>query len=315
MRDIALDLRCLSRNDEKACGPVDLPRVLDFAARLARHELRCRARLVKDYQAVPCVRADESRLGQLFLNLIVNAAQAIPVGHAAENEVRIVARHDDDGWVVVEVRDTGCGMAPELQERLFTPFVTTKPPGVGTGLGLGICQRIVASLGGAIVVESEPGRGSVFRVRLPAAPNEYAADAPPHRRGAVLVVDDEPLLCRYLRRLLAPDHDVTVATSAADAVERVARGERFDVILCDLCMPRMSGMELHAAVQELAPELARRMVFLTGAACAPTARAFLDAVPNARIEKPFEPATLRAVLRRRTAWSTEPNAARTAKVR
>src|SRR5262249_18552984 len=110
VRGIALDLKRLARSDEEDLSPVAVRKRLDFSSRPARNEIRCRARLIKEYQPLPAVQATEARLGQLFLNLIVNAAQAIPEGHADENEIRIVARRDDRGCVVVEIRDTGCGM-------------------------------------------------------------------------------------------------------------------------------------------------------------------------------------------------------------
>ncbi len=117
--------------------------------------------------------ASEQRLGQVFLNLLVNAAQAIPEGNAAGNQVRVATRLDGDR-VVVEVQDTGAGMPPQVRDRIFDPFFTTKPAGVGTGLGLTICHGIVAGLGGDIQVDSEVGVGTTFRVRLPASASNRA---------------------------------------------------------------------------------------------------------------------------------------------
>jgi PAS domain S-box-containing protein len=168
VRAIVNDLRTFSRRDEGRRGPVDLHAVLDLCANIARSQLRHRARLVKDYGELPLLHGNEVRLGQLFLNLIINAAQAIPEGsNPDKNEVRVTTRLDSEGWVVVDVKDTGTGIAPEHRSRLFEPFFTTKPPGVGTGLGLSICHGIVTGLGGRITVESEPGQGSTFRVVLP----------------------------------------------------------------------------------------------------------------------------------------------------
>jgi signal transduction histidine kinase len=162
------DLKTFSRGDESKRVEVNVHAVLDLCANIARNQLRHRARLVKDYGELPLLHASESRLAQLFLNLLVNAAQAIPEGGDPKlNEVRITTRRDEGDWVVVEVKDTGVGISQEHLHRLFDPFFTTKPVGVGTGLGLSICHGVVSALGGRIAVESEPGRGSTFRVFLP----------------------------------------------------------------------------------------------------------------------------------------------------
>jgi CheY-like chemotaxis protein/two-component sensor histidine kinase len=304
VKHVVRDLKTFSRAEEERRARVDLQPVIESSINMAFNEIKYRARLVKDYGATPPVFANEARLGQVFLNLLVNAAQAIPEGHAPENEIRVVTRTDDEGRAVVEVRDTGSGIPAEIVGRIFDPFFTTKPIGVGTGLGLSITRSIVTALGGRIMVESEVGKGTVFRVTLPAAPPQVDAEDPGERaplkqarRGQVLVVDDEPAIGAAIRRILAAEHDVTVLTSAPRALETVARGARFDVILCDLMMPHMTGMELHARIAALAPDQAERMVLLTGGAFTASANQFLDRVPNARVEKPFDPASLRALVR------------------
>jgi signal transduction histidine kinase len=175
IRRIVQDLHAFSRPSERL-GPVDVHRVLDLAINMASSQIRYRAMLVKDYAEVPLVQADESRLGQVALNLLVNAAQAIPDGRPKENEIRISTRKESGDRVAIEVRDTGCGVPPEIRRHMFEPFFTTKPIGTGTGLGLSICHGIVSSLGGEITIESEVGKGSTFRVVLPAA-SEVAAPA------------------------------------------------------------------------------------------------------------------------------------------
>ena len=143
--------------------------------RMARNEIRHHARIVTRYGEVPSVHANESRLGQVFLNLIVNAAQAIPADGAPDrHEIRLVTRTEKSGRAVVEVHDTGVGMTPDLTARIFEPFYTTRP-GTGTGLGLTLCKGIATLLGGRLAVESQPGRGSVFRLELPAANLETVA--------------------------------------------------------------------------------------------------------------------------------------------
>ena len=169
VRNIVRDLKVFGRGNEELHGPVALRRVLDSSINIAWNEIRHRARLVKDYASAPTVEGNESRLGQVFLNLLLNAAQAVSEGEADRNEIRVSTGTDAAGRVVVEVRDTGLGIRPEIVARIFDPFFTTKPEGVGTGLGLWICKGILAGMGGEISVESRLGHGSTFRVTLPAA--------------------------------------------------------------------------------------------------------------------------------------------------
>jgi CheY-like chemotaxis protein len=238
----------------------------------------------------------------VFLNLLVNAAQAIPEGHADANLIRIATRNGPANTVIVEITDSGTGMTPEVQARLFEPFFTNKPTGIGTGLGLTICQRIMTAAGGKIEVESTPGQGTTFRVILPAARISVATvshtPAAPStvRRGRVLIIDDEPTIGSSLMRLLGRDHDVVATTSAREALERILGGESFDVILCDLMMPVMTGIEFYQQLASLMPNQVQRIIFLTGGAFTAAARSFLDQCPNLRIGKPFELAALRALV-------------------
>jgi signal transduction histidine kinase len=304
VKHVVRDLKTFSRADEERRTTIDLRPVLESSINMAFNEIKYRARLVKDYDRTPPVLANEARVGQVFLNLLINAAQAIPEGHAQQNEIRVVTRTDGLGRAVIEVRDTGSGIPAGVIARIFDPFFTTKPIGVGSGLGLSICRNIVSALGGEITVESEIGKGTVFRVVLPPAPPVDDDEAPPPaaavtqgRRGRVLIVDDEPGIGEVIRRVLRSEHDVIALTSAEEARALIARGDRFDVILCDLMMPGMTGMDLHAELGSLAPDQAERMVLLTGGAFTPRARQFLDALPNIRVEKPFDPKNLRALIR------------------
>jgi PAS domain S-box-containing protein len=182
IQQTAKDLGVFARNDEGRLGVVDVRHVLDTCVNMALTEIRHRARLIKDYQDTPAVEGSDARIGQVFLNLLLNAAHAIVEGDCENNEIT-VRTFVRDGEVIVEIRDTGTGIADEHLERIFDPFFTTKPVDVGTGLGLPVCRRIVTGLGGRIEVESHLGKGSTFRVRLPASHRPCSA-APPwlHRR-------------------------------------------------------------------------------------------------------------------------------------
>jgi signal transduction histidine kinase/ligand-binding sensor domain-containing protein len=167
VRRIVADLRTLARAQREPSKEVDLHALLDVSLATADVQLRPRARVVKEYGTPPTVLGDETRLGQVFLHLLVNAAQAIPEGRANHNEVRVTTRRDERGHAVIEVSDTGVGIPPEVLPRIFEPFFTTKPVGEGTGLGLSICHTHLQAMGGDIQVRSEPGRGTTFTVTLP----------------------------------------------------------------------------------------------------------------------------------------------------
>ncbi len=307
MRVIVRDLHTFSRRDDEREGPVELASLLESCVNMAWNEIRHRAELVRDLAPVPPVSGSAARLGQVFLNLLVNAAQAIPEGHRDRNEIRLVARPGGDGRVAVEVRDTGGGIPPENLPRIFDPFFTTRMQRGGTGLGLFICHNIVSSLGGEIAVESQVGRGSTFRVLLPTAEDAGAAAPAPERlggagqRGRILVVDDEPLVASAIRRALDREHDVTVFSDARPALARIAAGARFDLLLCDLLMPEMSGIEFHEEIRRLDPTLARQTLFLTGGAFTDQARAFLEREGVRHLEKPFSLEVLRETVRARLA--------------
>jgi signal transduction histidine kinase len=169
MSRIIQDLRTFSRAKPRQSTQVDLSPVLELAASMAGGQIRHRARLVKDYTGPLWVLGDETQLGQVFLNLLVNAAHAIPEGQADQHEIRITARRDAEGPLVVAVSDTGTGIPPEVLPRIFEPFFTTKPVGAGTGLGLSLCHTYVKAMGGDIRVRSTPGQGTTFEVLLPPA--------------------------------------------------------------------------------------------------------------------------------------------------
>jgi two-component system cell cycle sensor histidine kinase/response regulator CckA len=309
VRNIVRDLMDFSRAGPTGGEVVDIESILDATIRVAWNEIRHRARLVKCYAGLAPVCGDEARLGQVFLNLIVNAAQAIE-GEPADNEITISTRRED-GSAVIEVSDTGSGIREPQLARLFEPFYTTKPAGSGVGLGLAICRGIVASLGGEISVSSEPRRGTTFKVVLPFAPEESAArravvESPPPEsaesgRSRILIVDDEPLLGQTLLYAFKGQHDVSVCTSGRDALNKLEKDAAFDLVLCDLMMPDVSGAAVYERVKQAHPELLGRFVFMTGGAFTERARDFLAQYPGAQLEKPFNINDIEKLLRQLTA--------------
>jgi PAS domain S-box-containing protein len=295
MRLILGDLRAFSRQDDRPSSHLDVCAVLDAVIPMTEHLIRGRATLVRDYAPVPLVRANEGRLGQVFVNLLANAAQAIPEGSERAHEVRITVRADGASNVVIQVSDTGTGMSRAVLERAFEPFFTTKPADSGTGLGLSVCLGIVQGLGGTLTAESDVGRGSTFTVTLPTSePTTVSAPVPRSSRARVLVVDDEPIIARRLADILV-EHDVVVVTSGREAITRL-REERFDVVFCDLMMSDVTGMQVFEDLTGRDPTLASRFIFMTAGAYTPSARAFLDRVPNPRLDKPFYEDQVRRLL-------------------
>jgi two-component system, cell cycle sensor histidine kinase and response regulator CckA len=295
VRDIVRDLRSLSITPEDALSAVDVERVLDLAVAATEQTLEPRARLVKAYGRVPRACSNPGRLRQVFVNLLLNAAQAIPEGDPGGNEIRLTTL-SQVGSVVIEISDTGSGIAAEHTSRIFEPFFTTKAPGAGTGLGLPISRAIITAHGGTLEAENL-APGSLFRVTLRAAPDAEStatsepASRPGGQRARVLVVDDELLTTRVLTELLAP-HDVSVATSGREAIALMQQDTAFDVIVCDLQMSHGTGMDVYAYLQQHAPQLARRMIFMTGGALTPQAHDFLARCQQPVLEKPFDPARL-----------------------
>lgn len=305
IRGVIRDLATYTLPDREERVPVALDEVIRSALDIASHEIRHRARLVVDLTAVPPVLGSAGRLGQVFVNLLVNAAHAIEEGAASRNEIRVrLHRRGDE--VLAEVSDTGQGVRREDAERLFDAFFTTKSSQQGTGLGLTICKSIVDGHGGRIDLSaSELGRGTTFSVCLPVAPPEAAArtrsahPAPTmRRRGRVLVIDDEPLVARVVQRALEPQHRVEVVSCGRAALALLESGRRFDLVLCDVMMGEMTGATLYEAVAALDPGQASRMVFMTGGAFTPSARAFLERVRAERLDKPFGVGELRALVDR-----------------
>jgi signal transduction histidine kinase len=281
-----------------ALGLVDPAELCRRSLGLVAPQVRHRALLVSHLAAVPPIEGDARRLGQVIVNLVLNATHAITPDPARRNEVR-VETSSANGMVCIAVNDTGCGIPAGVLPRLFDPFYSTKPRTEGTGLGLTISLEIVEAMGGWIDVHSTVGEGSRFEVWLPAAkqPAPTArrpelALVPPHRR--VLLIDDEVLL------VLGRHHDVLEARGGEAALELLRKGERVDIVLCDLMMSGMDGVQTLEAVRAEFPALAGRFVVLTGGAVTPRTQEFLDSSELPVVGKPVALDTLLRVIDERT---------------
>ena len=298
IRETVSNLQRLSQTGDEPRTTLDVRTLVEQSVSMAWTQIRHRARLVKAFDEIPSVMGNGAALGQVFLNLLINAAHAVPEGNAEGNEIRIAIRTEageKGAEVVTEIADSGSGMAPEMLARVFEPFFTTKPQGEGTGLGLSISRQTVLDHGGRLTVESEVGKGTIVRVFLPVAPSSTTevvnVPVPKGRagaRGRVLVVDDELALSRVLQRALKRDHDVFLVERASQALELLEQGQTFDLILCDVVMPDMNGPQLYATVEARWPMLVNRLVFMTGGAFTRDTSEFLERLTTPVLLKPFD---------------------------
>lgn len=303
---IVSSLLTFARRQPAERADADLNAIVSDTLALRRYALRAAAielDVALDPE-LPRTWADPFQLQQVVLNLVTNAEQALAEWIGPR---RIVVRTShSDGFIVVAVSDTGPGIAEGETERIFNPFFTTKPVGQGTGLGLSISDGIVRQHGGQIRVESTPGSGASFVLRIPVQPMPEAGDAatahdaPPLNPTAdgrrLLVVDDEPAMRTAIGNFLSSlGHGVTVAASGLEARALLERNE-YDVILLDLRMPGLSGDDLYRELAERDPRQARRVVFVTGDTHSAQAHRFLADAGRPSVSKPFQLDDLAAVI-------------------
>jgi PAS domain S-box-containing protein len=302
VREVVADLALFSRPPADSSETADVHQALDWAIRNTAGRVRTRARIRTAYGRVPPVAGSELQLRRVFANLLLNAADAMAEGDPANDEIVIETRVDPASRVHIAIRDSGEGMSVGTVRRIFNPFFTTKDAAHGAGLGLAVCHGIVTSLRGEITVDSAEGEGTTFVVVLPAATRSQLKESsrPPAlvpQSPRVLVVDDDQLLVRAVRRSLAP-LEVTTCLDANEALALLTAAPEFDLVLCDLMMPGLTGMDLYERVLAVSETLARRFVFLSGGPTTDRAARFLASIDNARLEKPFDPASLRRFVER-----------------
>ncbi len=302
---IVQNLLTFARRRRAQKEPSNLNTLIERVLELRNYDLRVRnieTELDLD-PALPETMVDANQMQQVFLNIIINAEQAMR-GDGDQGTLRIRTSADDRN-VTVAFQDTGPGMSAETVRRIFDPFFTTKEAGEGTGLGLTISYGIIEDHGGRIWAESGPGRGTTFLIELPivagAAPARHAtpeaAPAQAIERRRILVVDDEESIQQLLTGVLEMDgHDVHVANNGREALDRVGR-EPFDLIITDIKMPVMGGPDLYRKLSDDANPLARRVIFITGDTVAPETRKFLQGVDNAVLAKPFRLCDVRESVR------------------
>jgi signal transduction histidine kinase len=288
---IVRDLRTFSHStNSDTFDEVNLQSIIESTLNILHGELKMRAVVQRDLQPVPTVRGSRSQVGQVILNLVMNAAQAITPDSDGRIVVRLYARM---GEVAIEVEDNGCGVPDDQQARIFEPFVTTKRPGEGTGLGLAIVDDIVRRHSGRIDLKSKVGEGSTFTVWLPARstmpmPKVDLQPGPPDEpEGTALFVDDERFLLSACRRAFGRTVKVLTAQGGEEAIARLQQTPDIDIVLCDLIMPRVSGIDVYGWVRNHRPELLDRFVIVTGGQHGDRSREFLQRTELPVVYKPF----------------------------
>jgi PAS domain S-box-containing protein len=291
---IVADLREFTNMRNARLGPVELRRSIDSAINLARNELRQKAQLEIQLDSLPLVLGNEIKINQVFLNLILNAVQAIPPGSPLKYKIDVTATYlEKEGMVEVCVQDNGPGIPAAILEKVFDPFFTTRARGAGSGLGLTVAQNIMHVHGGQISVESTPGEGTTVKLLFRVAEREQpsgpyqAVVFPEVERVSLLVIDDEAPILRVIERLLSRDHKVTGVLDAITALSLIEGGQEFDVILCDVMMSSMDGVTFYEHLVEDHPALAERLVFLTGGALTESQVRLLKERDIPIIYKPF----------------------------
>ncbi len=306
IRRISRDLRTFARIESDELERVELNRVVDTACNIAYSEIRYRARLVKQLGRLPIITGSRGKLAQVVTNLLVNAAQAIADGESVDDNQIIISTGCDAREVWVTVQDTGAGIPEAVRARVFQPFFTTKPRGVGTGLGLALCADIARQHGGTLSLYNRSDRGAHAELRLPRKgplsevvprPRPAVIDPESIGRKRILVVDDEPLVLRGYRRMLR-QHEVIVAPGGREGLEKVRDEAGLDLIICDLMMPDVDGVAVHEEVSARHPGLARKFAFCSGGALTPRTKAYLEKRKVVVLEKPLTVAAVTELLQR-----------------
>jgi CheY-like chemotaxis protein len=304
---IVKGLRGFTHIDEEDIEQVDINEVVRTACNLVRHQLKHVARLDLDLRATVSLPASRGRLIQVVLNLLLNAAQAIEETSGGTIEVATASTNDG---VTLRIQDDGPGIPPEIAEKVFDPFYTTKAADRGTGLGLSVCADIVHRHRGTFrLVEGTCLGGACFEAEIPldtgliARKPSKASLLPSSPSIRILVVDDEAALVRAYRRVLGRHHQVVPAYGGAEALAILASNQNFDLILCDLMMPGTDGKDVYEALRRAHPELLERMVFASGGPTSGRAQDFLRQPGIVLLDKPLTTEALTQFIARRFSGS------------
>jgi len=276
---------------------VDINYIVSGTLKLREYQLRiANIKVVTEFTpALPYTLADSGQLQQVFLNIILNAETEMKLAHG--QGALLVKTERIDNAIRVSFKDDGPGIAEENLNSIFDPFFTTRKIGEGTGLGLSVCHGIITEHSGRIYAVSKPGKGATFVVELPIVSEgsaQIAGDADKEqpvasiRPGKILVIDDDPSLLKFLEEfLITKGHTVDAVDNANDA-QKVFKKRRYDLILMDILMPDVNGIELYKQLRQLDKSVDNRMLVMTGDILGKSTRTFLHKTGVRFIEKPFD---------------------------
>jgi signal transduction histidine kinase len=297
IQQVTRQLSTFTRPNDEQRSPIELANVVHSVLKLVRKEIEARARFVEELGECPRVLANEARLVQVLVNLLMNAWQALPAPDPARHVIG-VRIGTLDSRALIEVWDSGTGVPPELREQIFEPFVTTKKIGGGTGLGLFVCRNIIHALDGRISVHDAPNGGALFRVVLPASGQVTAAAtlravepglAAEGRVARILIIDDDTRVAAALvSRFDDRGVEVRAVHDGRQGLDIILSDDGIDLVYCDLMMKDFSGLDLHEALRRHAPERLHKIVFMTGGAFTAEAQAFVDRRHDVVVQKPFD---------------------------
>jgi two-component system NtrC family sensor kinase len=305
---IVRNFLALARRRAPERGEVQLNDVAQEAVELLAYELRTgnvevSLGLAED---LPVLWADGHQLHQVLVNIVANAHHAMRQSRTPRR-LSITTERGPGQEVRLAIADTGPGIPAEIRAKIFEPFFTTKPPGEGTGLGLSLCRGIVEEHGGTIGVESEPGRGTTFLIRLPVVPRPTVEAAPDIAEAplvavgpkTILIVDDEAEIAAILVEALERDgYHTETSENGVDALRRLEE-RAYDLVLSDTKMPVMDGIELYREMERRFPKLQRRIIFVTGDVLDTEKQHFIESTGVPILTKPFDLSEVRRVVRRR----------------
>jgi two-component system NtrC family sensor kinase len=294
---IAKNLLYAARDGEPERTPVDLNKIAERTVALRSYEWKVRNISTKSDLArdLPMTAGDPHRLQQAVLNLLVNAEQALE-GSRSGGHIEVRTRRLASNRISLEISDDGPGIPPEIASRIFDPFFTTKSSGEGTGLGLSIVQRIVQEHGGQVAFENLPAGGTKFAIDLPGvsfrAHDKHTSEKAPNEkryllRGRILIVEDEPTVAQLISDVLSEEgHETEAALDSREALDILSH-RQFDVVICDLRMPRLDGPAFREELVKMGSPLQDRILFITGDTLGPQSREFLQKNAFPCLAKPF----------------------------
>ncbi len=299
---IVRDLRTFSRDDSDEVGPVNINDPIETATNMVRNHAKHVSELELDLQEVPLIFADQGKLTQVMMNLLMNAVHAVS-DQPDPNKITVRSRTDGSS-VMVEVEDTGSGIDESLHEIIFEPFFTTKPPEHGTGLGLWLCREIVRKNRGVLAFDTELGEGTTFRMTFPTSapiiehmPTSLGDEISSVLAARILMIDDDELVLGAYEHALGREHDLVLAHGGAAGIEELERDSHFDLVVCDLVMPDVDGPAFYDHVAEEHPDLLSRLLFCSAGAKTSRTRAFLDKHDVQIVGKPITPNQLQKFVR------------------